>query len=330
MTPQQIRRILYGRRPRHSRWNYNYIPEEIVQQSVIPEEVSTTPWAATIMDALVNISTIIILVYFYAVDAVDAVLSYGSTVVWYDVKYSYRVAWYAVKNVRKGIVKSKVVKNVVVTKEVDTKPTPMINVKPTSTIDAKPTPPELVQIPVVNTPTEFVLEVTVKPTEAIQIPVPEVKPMPKPTPPELVQIPVKPKVVPKPTPITSLKTENKQENRQNNFFYPNWQKLYQSCNSFNLLFQSTLTNCNFSHNFKSRYKLISYGKPQLSLNPYKKGSYIRVDFQTFQCRAIHPAPRGKTHHGSWTSQLPHPHLHTGDHKQQAKPTNRQTHRYTET
>ena len=71
---------------------------------------------------------------------VDTVLSYGSTVIWYDVKYSYRVAWYAVKNVRKGIVKNKVVKNVVVTKEVDTKPTPTIDVKPTSTIDAKPTP----------------------------------------------------------------------------------------------------------------------------------------------------------------------------------------------
>ena len=193
---------------------------------------------------------------------------------------------------------------------------PKEEVKPTPTPRPPPPPPPP--------------KVTVKPTEAVQIPVPEVKPMPKPTPPELVQIPVKPKVVPKPTPITSLKTENKQENRQNHFFYPNWQKLYQSCNSFNLLFQSTLTNCNFSHNFKSRYKLISYGKPQLSLNPYKKGSYIRVDFRTFQCRAIHPAPRGKTHHGSWTSQLPHPHLHTGDHKQQAKPTNRQTHRYTET
>ena len=101
------------------------------------------------MDALVNISTIIILVYFYAV---DAVLSYGSTVVWYDVKYSYRVAWYAVKNVRKGIV-TKVVKNkvnkvsqipvapkvVVVTKEVDTKPTPTIDAKPTPTVDAKTT-----------------------------------------------------------------------------------------------------------------------------------------------------------------------------------------------
>ena len=208
---------------------------------------------------------------------------------------------------------------------------PKEEVKPTPTPRPPPPPPK----------------VDVKPTP---IPTPKLTPMPTPIPvapilvipkEEKVAPEVSPKVEVKPTMQkvvqqvvimfllvllkTSLKKEESTENRQNHFFYPNLH-FFPSFNQF----QSTLTNCNFSHNFKSRYKLISYGKPQLSLNPYKKGSYIRVDFRTFQCRAIHPAPRGKTHHGSWTSQLPHPHLHTGDHKQQAKPTNRQTHRYTET
>ena len=98
--------------------------------------------------------------------------------------------------------------------------------------------PQIIPEPVVNTPPEFSPQV---------IPEPVVN-TPSEFSPEVVQIPVNPKVVPKPT----------QKNRQNHLFYQlqnhlfsHWQKLY----------QSIVTNLQFSHNFKSRYKSLLTNRP---------------------------------------------------------------------